>query len=287
MKFSHILKSSFLISCICTLVSCDDDGPTIVNSDTVATGQIFATYQVIADGSDYVYAEAQFTRLNPPSETEQEDAFVQLVNDDQLWLAAGDNLEDRDYSDNAFNELQQLRGTQARFKASTTQTEIYDFIFFRTIINPFGNWYSAQLPRTENQQYEISLFREGTTQAKHSTVTLPQNFSLISPTSLDLYSRSQDDVIVEWNNTESDLSVEIEATVACPNQTFDSFSATISNDNGIYVIPAGTLANELVTGRCTTTINVRKAKTGTLDANFIGGLASGYQIRRTSFVTED
>ncbi|VUD51393.1 hypothetical protein TDB9533_01417 [Thalassocella blandensis] len=287
MNISTIIKASAFIAGASILIGCDDDGPKIVNSDTVSTNQVFATYQVFSDGSQYVYAEAQLTRLTPPSETEDEDSFVHLVDKDELWFASELNLLDQQFSSDVFGELEQLRDTQTRFKASTRQEELYNFIFFRTIINPFGNWYSAQLPLNTNGIYQISLFRENTVEARYSTITLPNNFSIIAPDSLALYSRSMDDIIVEWNNTETDLSVEIETTVACPDQSFESYSETLTSDSGTYVIPAGTLSEPHLVGRCTTTINVRKALLGTIDPNLVGGLASGYQIRRVSFVSED
>lgn len=287
MKMTQSIKALTFAAGAWLLTGCNDNGPKVVDSDRVGTGQIFATYQVISDGSGYVYAEAQLTRLKPPSESEEDDEFVNLVKDDELWLSNGTNLKDQNFSGDIFGELDEMSKTQTRFRNLSSQREIYEFLFYRTIINPFGDWYSAKLPESESNEYQISLFRGRNAEAKYSNVTLPQEFTIVAPGSLDLYSRSMDDILIEWTDTETDITVEVETTVACTDQTFETFSETLNIDNGMYTISAGTLVSASLVGRCNTTVNVRKALVGTVDPILVGGLASGYQIRRVSFVTQD
>lgn len=281
---TKILLLTFMSS---LFIACYDDDNT-VNSDGVATGQIYATFQIIADGDDYVYAEAQLTDGIPPLNTEDEATFVQLVGNDELWLSAGEDLREVDISDDIFGSFSDLEDTQAPFKSASRRRESYDFLFSRVIINELGTWYSARLPESEEREYHISLFRDrddGTT-ARDSIVTLPESFNVTSPVSGDRMSRSGDDIVVQWSNADSVSSIEVEANTTCQGNSFDSVSVSDNIDVGMLTISAGVLDSELLSGTCSTTLNVRKIRVGQFDSKFIGGAVNGYQIRRIVFISE-
>lgn len=269
------------------LANCGSDSAQTVRSDAVATGQIYATYQLVSDGTGDVYVEAQLTKNVPPSQSNESETFVRLVTGDELWLSAGANFENIDFSDDLFGKAKELTNSQVLFSQETIQNDRYDFIFFRTIINTFGIWYSAKLPENENNEYHITLLRaESNATPRESRVALPESFSIISPKAGDSFSRSQDDILVEWENIEADTSVELEVNVTCANLEFDSYSANLAADTGMHIIPAGSFTSPLLENTCSATLNIRKYRTGQFSPAFVGGTVTGYQIRRLVLSSE-
>ena len=283
----YYLEKMILFVCISVfVVSCDEDDNTVL-SDTVATGQMYATFQVVSDGGETVYAEAQLTKGVTPAESDDDELFVRLVGSDELWFSAGESINNIDFSDDLFDTLEGLDDTQARFNLSRSGRVIYDFIFFRQIINTFGTWYSATLPRSEEQEYRVVLLRKSNDIAENSQVVLPDDFSIVSPSSGAQFSRGSDDILVEWSMTESDVTVDIEVNITCPNTSVQSYSSPINSDTGSFVISAGELALPDLVGTCSTTLNVRKVRVGQFDPRFVGGAVNGYQIRRVVLTTGD
>ncbi|MFL0810276.1 MAG: hypothetical protein K6L76_07665 [Agarilytica sp.] len=260
-----------------------------IRSDSVSTGQIFATFQVISDGDSHVYAEAQFTRGVPPSGAVADGDFITLVGDDELWLSAGPDIESVAIEGNLFEAFRDLEDTQKEFRQSRSQRESYDFLFSRVIINVLGDWYSATLPQSNDREYRLALFRDEHigSDARNNVVTLPQTFELTAPIASNTYSRSSDDIVISWNDIDPQASVEIEAITTCSDFFIDSYEAETLIDDGSITISAGDIANSDLNGTCSTTINVRKIRIGNFDSRFIGGVASGYQIRRAVISTTD
>ncbi len=269
------------------ITACGDDSDPQVRSDSVATGQMFATFQVISDGEDYVYAEAQLTRNVPPLNVSNSTDFIHLVDNDELWLSAGPDIEAIAIEDNIFGAFRDLENTQAEFQQSYSQRESYDFLFSRVIINELGTWYSARLPQSAEREYRVALFRhqDTGTPARDSVVTLPPPYNVTSPISGSQLSRSTDDIDITWNDIDPLSSVEVETVTTCANNNVETFATTELSDDGAITIAAGELTADTLTGTCSTTINIRKIRIGQFDARFIGGTVNGYQIRRMVIVT--
>lgn len=278
-KILQRFKYSALLVAVAATIGCDDDAK-VVDSDHVATGQIYATFQVMSDGSGEVHAEAQLTKDVPPDASDEPDTFVRLVNKDELWLSVGPDLTSIDFSDDLFGTLAELDGKQIRFRNTGTELEFYSFIFFRQIINSFGTWYSAALPQSDEREYRVAFLRERDYSSTVSSVVLPEPFSILAPTAGETLSREMDDFILEWSNPESGVDVEIEVNTTCTDSEFDTFTEVVEVDTGIFILPAGTLDSPALTGNCSSTINLRKSRSGELDARFVGGAVIGYQIRR-------
>lgn len=269
------------------LVACGGGDDNTVLSEGVATGQMYATFQVISDGDGDVYAKAQLTDGIPPLSAVDESTFVRLVGSDELWFSAGDDLRDTDISDDIFGGFQDLEDVQAPFKSSVTRRDSHDFLYVRVIISELGTWYSARLPESEALEYRISLFRDGDdgTSARDSVVILPEAFNLVSPSTSERLSRSEEDIVITWTNADAASSVEVEAITTCADTSFDSYSVMQTIDVGTLTINAGDLDSVLLSGNCSTTLNVRKVRIGEFDSRFIGGAVNGYQVRRMVFVT--
>ncbi|WNO10142.1 hypothetical protein [Teredinibacter sp. KSP-S5-2] len=285
---NNICKTLMLGLPLCfSLYGCDDtdDNTNRVDSDYVATGDIYATIQVVADEGDTIYAETQLTKGVPPSYSGK--IYVQLVNSDELWFSAGDNISAIDLSDDFFGEFAQFPDTQDRFYQAKTTSERYGFLWDKVIINEYGTWYSAELPKKEQTEFTISLLRDHKTSAVNSMVKIPGDFQLIQPQSIESFSRSTDDIVVEWNNLESDTQVEVEAVTTCSDYSVETYSQLFDTDLGSATITAGSLQDVSLVGDCTTTLNLRKIKIGQFDSKFIGGTINGYQIRRVSLVTSN
>ncbi len=285
-----MMNKLFLVfSSVCFLFSCGTDSGDSVNSDAVATSDIYATFQVVSDGDGYVYAEAQLTRGITPSESFSEFAFVRLVDQDELWLSAGEDIESLSLSGDLFESFKDLDGTQDVFRAASSPRESYEFLFVRVTINDFGTWYSARLPLSEEREYRIALFRDEDVgaSARESVVVVPDAFDIVAPVQSERFSRTEDDIVVQWDVLDSVSSVEIEAVTTCSDESVETFLVSENVDVGSYTISAGALAEDTLNGACSTTLNVRKVRLGQFDSRFIGGAVHGYEVRRVVIVTED
>lgn len=287
MKYK-LVKLALVGVAISALVACyDDDDNKRVSSNGVATGQMFATFQVVSDGEADVYAEAQLTLNVPPANASDSSSFIRLVGDDELWLSAGPDIEDISLEDNIFDSFRDIGDTQTIFENTRTQRETYDFLFSRVIINELGTWYSARLPQSEEREYRVVLFRDRDdgVSARDSVVVLPEAFTVSSPVSGTSFSRSADDIEITWSNVDPLSSVEVEAITTCVGNDVDTFSVIEEVDDGAITLSAGDLDSTSLSGVCSTTINIRKYRLGQFDARFIGGAVNGYQIRRVVIVT--
>ena len=287
MKNLLFKKTLGIVSVLVMLTACVDDYSDFVFSDSVATFDIYATYQVISDGYGDVYVEAQLTRGIAPSESDDTDTFIRLSKGDELWVSHGDSLLDVNLSDGLLAELPRVSETQVKLEETNVGGQayifnpFYVFLFDRVIINVIGDWYFGRIAESENNVYRVSLLRDsGGLSADDSYVSLPLSFMLNEPVSGQTYSRSADDIFVRWNTTEADIAVEVAATTTCADHEVDTYSITLDSDTGEYTIPAGELDSPLLDGTCSTTINVRKISNGVLDSKYAAGIINGFQIRR-------
>lgn len=284
--FNLSKQTIIILASIWVLSSCSDSDKT-VDSDDVSTGQIYATFQIISDGGEYVHAEAQLTKGVPPNSSNDDEIFVYLTEGDELWFSAGESIDEIDFSGDLFGQFSALSDTQDKFSETRFQEELSWFIFGRVIINRFGTWYSANLPQSENGEYRFSLLRNKGRTSNDSVVTLAEDFNIITPESGTSFSRSADDIIVQWNNLEPATQVELESHTTCSNNNVDSHLMVITADAGTATIPSGSLSSETLVGLCSTTLNIRKVKSGQVDNKFLAGAVHSYQIRRVVFNTTD
>ncbi len=283
MKFSTLT----VFFCILFLSACDDDDPEIISSENIATGRMYATFQVVADGSEEVYAEAQLTLDVPPQSIEDEETFIRLQSDDELWLSAGESIAEITSDEDIFGSFEDIFEKHERFEETVRQEEIYSFLFDQLIISEFGTWYAAQLAVSDDREYRFSLIRDSMSSAIDSVVTVPENFSLISPSANGRFSRSEDDIFIEWTNVDPTASVQIDVNITCPDNDFVSYSSAQEIDSGSFTILAGELVADEISGVCSGTLIVRKVKVGQFDTRFVGGAVNGYQVRRSVFILEN
>ncbi len=288
-----LTKIIFVLFAPAFFMGCSDsDNIETVHSDAVATNEIYALLQVVADGEGYVHAEAQLTRGAPPADV-TDATFVKLVDDDELWLSAGPDIESITFTDDIFGGFSDLDESQALFfEAQNASNESYEFLFIRVVSIEDGRWYSARLPVSEEREYRVALFRNTDigTSARDSVVVLPLAYEITSPaiqTPPLEFSRSTDDILIEWDVIDTSATVELEANTTCLDDAVDSFGVSGLVDDGSLTISSGDLDSELLNGSCSTTLNIRKARLGQLDARFNGGIVQGYEVRSVVITTVD
>ncbi len=276
--FSLIAVSSFMF-----VGACFDDSRTNIPSDQLPTSQIFATFQVIEDGGDQVFVEAQLTRDLPPNQPGGDDVFVRLRGSDQLWFAAGEHFSRAQIEGNLYDALRDFSDTQAPMQSAQ---EIF-YTFLGWTINVDGDRYFARLPRHPDGDYSVAFLREGYTSAIDSSVVLPAGFSVTAPLLGDNFSRSSDPIQVSWAPAEADALVRLEVKSSCLDGGFAIYSTVLNHDPGSYELDAGVLESDSLSGYCTSTLNVIRSRMGSFDPAFTGGHVAGHQIRSVSVSTTD
>lgn len=254
---------------------------TVVSSTRISTGQMQATLEVYSDGDDSAYASAQL--LNEHSETSG-DEYVELLEGDELWFTTGVNLREETLGSDWFESLAELAHTQ-QLLAGTTRYRYHAFIFW-SVLRADKVHYNGQLQDVpDGARYTISLLRESKTEALESTVTMPRAFDLLSPTSDQTLSRSSDPVQLEWLPTASDVTVEVNVTTTCADDSEYQYRTTVDEDTGALQIEAGDIDAERLSGSCSTTVTLTKARLGQLDSAYAGGSISARQVRTVTFKT--
>lgn len=269
------------------LTGCDEENERRVSSDTLSIREIYGTYQIVADETDIVYAEAQLTRGAPPGSGSGDDFYIDLRSGDRLWLAAGDvTLPELELSDDIFSGLSENIGRHAEVKAERERRGRYFFLFFSATIDIVGRWYSASLERlTPNEDtYTMALLKSG--RLYKSSVTVAEDFTLNIRNGITRFNRSTDDIELIWDNIDTNYSVEISANTSCTNGSFDEYVHTTNNDNGSHIIPAGALDSVLFSGQCSVSIAVSKIKTGILNSQLRGGIIKSLQVRQINLLSQ-
>lgn len=278
------------VSALCALLvlaSCDsDDSDRSVRSDDVATSRIYASFQVLADGYGEVVVEAQLTEQLPPGQTDDADYFLHLSGGDELWLSRGPlSHYDIELDDNLFDALQDFSDDHVDLDSVTTIRESFNFLFLFSWISEFGRTYSAYLDQKGDSEFSVSFTRDSGDDVYTSTVELPEDFSLISPLVNDDYSRADDAINISWDNSLDNVDVQISVVTTCNNGVSSEYTATETADLGVHEIPAAALDMPELSGRCVATLSVSKINTLPAHPAFAGGVITGHQLRRVSFVT--
>ncbi|WP_347331017.1 hypothetical protein [Marinimicrobium locisalis] len=263
------------------LGACGSDD-SVVSSSRISTGQMQATLEVYSDGDDSAYASAQL--LNEHSQTSG-DEYVELLEGDELWFTTGVNLREETLGSNWFESLAELAHTQ-QLLAGTTRYRSDHLFFFWSVLTPEKVHYNGQLEDVpDGARYTVSLLRDSKAEALESTVTMPRAFDLLSPTSDQTLSRSSDPVQLEWLPTESDVMVEVDVTTTCADDSEYQYRTTVDEDTGALQIEAGDIDAERLSGSCSTTATLTKARLGQLDSAYAGGSISARQVRTVTFTT--
>lgn len=114
--------------------------------------------------------------------------------------------------------------------------------------------------------------------APSSTATLPEPFTLVGPQPAEVFSRTTQDISVNWENSNMGDPMEVRVSGDC---IMDA-SLAVAQDSGSFLIGAGTLESfeGTVDQACDATISVYRRRPGTLDAGYgEGGLVYGSQLR--------
>lgn len=279
----------YLTPCAALLVillsACDGDDD-VVSSSEVATNQIYASMEVHTDGSDIVYVGVQLTKDQPPSDTSSDDEYIALSSADDLWFTSGVNMRDVEIEEDLFTALADLAKTQELVEGTTRYHDHGPF--FWSLLFPIQTYYDGSLDEVDDgATYTVSLLREGGIDAKSSTVTMPMPFEIVAPLAGEIFSRSQDSILIEWLPLEEGVVIEVEASTACPDGTLDSYTTTEVTDTGILVLNAGDLISDSLSGSCATELTVAKSRFGQRAPEFVGGFISAHQLRTVSLTTTD
>ena len=125
-----------------------------------------------------------------------------------------------------------------------------------------------------NTVFVVALIRNAGTSAPNSTVTLPDGFNVLSPTSSTIYSTSQNIGIV-WAPSGTSITPSITVTVECRRLSgitaFNLRFLSLSSDSGTTSIPVASVmpTGILDTARlCDGTVSFERVRTGNLDRNY-------------------
>jgi hypothetical protein len=133
-------------------------------------------------------------------------------------------------------------------------------------------------------QYTIALNRKSPdTSAPGSTCTMPAAFQLSAPTSSSSFSRASQDIVVTYSGSGQADPLSFTLSGSC----FNLVTNSVSNDNGTFTIPKGTLVAAQGTQpmNCQATLTVSRTRAGSLDPAYYGGSISAAQQRTVSFTS--
>jgi len=275
-----------LSASILSMVGCDDDSSK--GSKIVPSNNINAVIEIYKEKTGHVFSQVQLR------EQGRLDVSVRLEKGDQLWFSTGEPIGRVSTSDDLFAGLVELGNThellEPRYEYGDSDS------LFDSWINYGDLWYTGFVENTEADLYRLSLLRDTHAEAPDSTVSMPETFALTGVAANKEYSRNQDTIVVQWDGAaETDVESYARVSISCANSEIGSFSdaqvQTFDYDLGTQVdqliLPAGDLNDELLSGRCSGTISIRRSRLGTLDDAFAGGYIRASQLRSISFVSID
>ena len=208
-----------------------------VKSGEVYTDEIDATFTVMCDGELSTISATLILEGGYPL------TYVELEGDDSLTATAG-----------------------GQSKELNTVT-IGDSIV-----------YTAALPVTEaDEPFVLALERSIDGGAPDTTVSLPAPFSISSPQEGASFSRSGEELVINWDLANDGDTM----TVTVEGDCIEDWSESLSEDPGSLTIGAGELValdgQEAET--CDLTVGVSRMREGELDPAYAGGLIHAMQVR--------
>ena len=210
-----------------------------VKSDSLLTSGMAGVLSVDADGAGKVTASAVLHAGGPLSTT-----YVELTADDALTASDADESVPMD----------------------------------ETSLGAYHAYDATMNTSTEGTVYTIALTRTIDDGAPVSTMTLPDDFTLDTP-SETAYSRAAD-LTLTWDADTGGATMGITIAGDC----IDTYSDGIDGDPGTYTVTAGSLVPSSASGApttCMVTVQVHRSLTGSLDAAYgEGGSATATQSRK-------
>ncbi|WP_027328755.1 hypothetical protein [Marinimicrobium agarilyticum] len=269
------------------LYACGGGSDSVVSSQSLPTGEIEATIEVHAD-PEQGSAHASVQLLRPPASRDDDyydgDDYVELGDGDDLWFTTGVNLREEVLGSDWFEALSELTHSQRLLEGDYRYRRSYIF----SGLVPERVYYNGHLDNVpDGARYTVSLLRDGAAEALESTVVMPRAFQLLSPLANQTLSRSSDPVQLEWLPVEEGVTIEVDVTTTCTNNSDYQYRTSVDDDSGSLQIEAGAIDDERLLGTCDTTLTLVKLRAGQLDSAYAGGSISARQVQAVTFTTVD
>jgi hypothetical protein len=230
-----------------TLVSCilfvSAAACTDLQSADLKTAGMSTTMSVTADGTGLTTVTAQFNVDDNPTD------FVNLSSGDSAIAQAGGQSQTMSES-NALGDI----SYQASFSGLDSG----------------------------GMQYTIALQRTSDVSAPSSTVTMPDPFTITSPTSSSSYSRATGDIVVTYSTAGVDDTMSWSVSGICVNGA----SGVASGDTGTFTIARGNLVpiGGGDSGTCQATLTMTRSRNGQVDPHYgSGGTIVAQHVRSVEF----
>ena len=274
------IKQVILLSILCAMiVGCGGDGASRVSSNDVPTSSIYAAMEVISDIDGSIFVSTQFKHGGATSDT-----YIDISDSERLVASLGKRYTDIDVGGDLFSRLSQIK---QKHKEMDQVWQYWGTDYGLIYIDLPETWYKAEFANSEvNQRVYVSFDREDQADANDSYVDLPEAFNITTPLTGNgaLYSRSTDDITVEWTPSGSESNVTIDVLASCENEESDSWQLNLTSDTGAATVPSGAISD--INGLCSYLIRVKKVNLGNFDARFGGGgIIQGTQIRSVAVNT--
>jgi hypothetical protein len=136
----------------------------------------------------------------------------------------------------------------------------------------------------ENTQYTIALRRTADTSAPSSTCTIPKAFSIRAPVNAAIFSRANDDIVVQYDNAPTTDTLSYDVQGDCVRS---STVAPPAGDSGSFTIAKGSLASTSPSeSDCDVTITLHRSRNGHLDPAYgYGGRIWAEQARSVTVIS--
>jgi hypothetical protein len=279
-KKNNTLTCCVLLLCGWLNTSCGTDHPV-----PFQTEELYAVINVSADDTDFVSVQTQFTKSIQNSSSHNSKQYVEIRSPNWLFVSSKGHVNEVVIGNEPFKDVAVLDDYVALISqksyGSNTSSPVEKINY-----NEF--WQSGQVKATEESLYFITLWRDETKAPTHSQVKLPLKFSISRPSTLESFSRSGKDILVEWGALDTSVaSVLVTVDSLCSSGAHKAYQQEIFGDNGNLVIAAGALKDDLLAGNCTATLRIEKTNFGELDSHYYGGFITGARISQIRFTTTD
>ncbi|WP_370978806.1 hypothetical protein [Agaribacterium sp. ZY112] len=279
-KITLYLSAISAISLATLLSACG--GSSDESSALLSSSEIELNASIIDPGDGQLYAEVDLDRP-PHGDSPRED--IVLTGGDSLYLSSTEaSIFEQSYSDDIFDQAANLENTHTKFVDSNYGT-------YNSYLSNNGYRAIQDIFDPKDREYTITLSRNSGHNLYKSTINLAEQFSLNHNHTSGYYSRSNDDVRLNWSfNSNKSYVIDIEVTTRCTGNGGYSvvWSEELNTDTtGSYVFQAGSLNSDFLTGQCSTSFTVTKTTIGLVSERFSSGLISGYTSRTLTLIANE
>lgn len=276
---SKLISLVFSLIFFLVLVGCGEGSR--VSSEDVPTSNIYAAMDISSDSSGSIFVSAQLRNGGGSS-----NVYLEVRGDDRLIASLDEPYSQLDVSSDLFSSVEAL---SKEHKSMDKVSQYWVDVLGLDIIELPAHWYKAEFTDAvnQNERVYVSLYRDDHTDAEDSYVDLPAPYNITAPVASNgaLYSRSTDDIVLQWDSSGTNAAVVIDVIASCENGDSDDWQLNVT-DTGTATIPSGTLSS--LAGLCSYVIRMKKITLGVFDAKFgAGGIIRGAQIRSVSVNTTD